>query len=166
VILIAAPFEICDEWRRRRKRAKLRPFFGECHASEKQDEWEQAKARLKPGDVVKGVVVHKGRSVSFVDIGCGFPAVLSIVQVRSERKKSANDSLEASDAPRLESGGEIEAQIMGLIELEREIEITQGGRWLLFEGEVIGFLAYAEWPIEGRYYLRSTKNEAYAAFWN
>ena len=102
-IIVGAPFEIRGEWRRRRKRAALRPFFGEYHASEKRDEWEQTNARLKPGDVVKGLVVHAGRSLVVVDIGCGFPAVLSI------------------DALLPEPGSEIEAQIMGFVELESEI---------------------------------------------
>jgi hypothetical protein len=34
----------------------------------------------------------------------------------------------------------------------------------LFDGEMIGFLTYAEWPIEGRYYLRIIWNEACDAF--
>ncbi len=34
----------------------------------------------------------------------------------------------------------------------------------MFDGEMVGFVAYAEWPIEGRYYLRPTKSEAYDAF--
>ena len=151
--LIDAPFEIYDEWRRRQKRAQLRPFFGEYHARDKADEWKQTKARLKPGEVVKGVVVHAGRSFVFVDIGCEFPAILSSAPEPSERKKRAL----------LEPGSEIEAQVMGF-SLEREIEITQSGRWLLLDGEMVGFIAYAEWPIEGRYYLRYAQNTAYAAF--
>jgi len=34
----------------------------------------------------------------------------------------------------------------------------------LFDGEMIGFLTYAECPIEGRYYLRMIWNEACDAF--
>ena len=108
--------------------------------------------------------MHAGRSLAFVDIGYAFPAILYAVQTPSERKKNADDSLEASEAALPEPGSEIEAQIMGLVPLAREIEITQSGRWLLLDGEIVGFIAYAEWPIEGRYYLRYTQNEAYAAF--
>ncbi len=153
-ILTFVPLASYDAIRRRRKRAQLRPFFGEYHSSEKQEEWEQTKAQLKPGDVVKGVVVHKGRSL-VVDIGCGFPAILASAPEPSAQKKRAL----------VEPGSEIEAQVMGFVEpREREIEITQSGRWLLLDGEMVGFIAYPEWPIEGRYYLRHAQSEAYAAF--
>ncbi len=173
-ILVGLLFEVYDviaEKRTlRRKRARFGPFFGEYYAPEKRDEWARLKTRLKLGDVVRGVVVHKGWPLVSVDIGCGFPATFSIDDVPSERKKSAGNSRKALGPLLPEPGGELEARVKDFLDAYSEIELTQRGRWLLFDGEVIGFLAYAEHlpraenSIEGRYYLRSAENEAHAAF--
>ncbi len=163
-VLVGAPFVLFEEWQRRRKWAVLQPVFGTYHAREREDEWTQTEARLRPGEVVKGTVVHATPSVAYVDIGYGFPAALYAVAMPVKRNKNPSKALASSHAPLPQLGSEIEAQIMGFLPLEREIEITPGGHWLLLDGEIVGFLAYPEWPLEGRYYLRFTRSDAYDAF--
>ena len=64
-------------WAKWRQRRDLRKHFGQYYSKAKSDDWIKAKKDIQIGTSVEGSVVVKYHYGVFIDIGRGFPALLS-----------------------------------------------------------------------------------------
>jgi ribosomal protein S1 len=97
----------------------LEEFFGDYLAEENEGAWETAKARLRLGDAVSGVVVAQYRFGVFVDIGAAFPALLEVIQF--ERASGPYTTMEKY--PKV--GSTVEANLVWFDDRDRQIKLTQ-----------------------------------------
>jgi hypothetical protein len=101
---------------RRRKRAGLvkrfGPYWDEGHAVA----WDEACQRVRAGETVRGEVVFVFYYGAFVDIGCGFPALLKTVEMIWPDPQTA---------PKLpEVGQTVEARVKSFDVKDREVVLT------------------------------------------
>jgi hypothetical protein len=73
---------------KRQRQKDLRKHFGDYYASERAAAWRQAKEGLEGGDAVSGIVVQQYYYGVFLDIGRGFPAMLTKLNFRSRSRKT------------------------------------------------------------------------------
>ena len=92
----------------------MRSRFGAFWRAEDAGKWADAKARSADGETVTGVVVAKYYYGVFLDIGRGFPALLT--------KVYWDDATRTSDPG---VGTELEAHVMRIDDKDRYIVLAQ-----------------------------------------
>lgn len=128
--LVGATFGLGILRERQEKRRRLSPRFGRYWASERSSEWQNVKEQLAGGKEVRGKVVLEMHFGRFVDIGCGFPALLKAVEERGTA---------ASKPPA--TGEEVEGLVLEFQDGDREIILTRSARrWLVYEDVPVGYL--------------------------
>lgn len=97
----------------RSRRRTLRSHFGEFWLPERQADWDRAVENLREGDALSGVVVAHFYYGVVLDVGNGFPALLT--KLRFAQPFSENPFL----------GAEVVARIDEIKRADREIHLTQ-----------------------------------------
>jgi hypothetical protein len=77
VLLVLAPFGLGIAWERYQARRALRPHFGRFWAAKRQADWEELSRHTELGRAVSGRVVVLFYYGAFLDVGCGFPALIA-----------------------------------------------------------------------------------------
>jgi hypothetical protein len=109
--LLKAGFGLTNMRERWVKRRGLSPTFGRYWSRDHASAWEDVKERLTGGGIVRGKCLLEVNYGRFLDIGCGFPALL---------KKSE----EPSTVP-LTSDGELEGWVLDFDDIDHEIGLTR-----------------------------------------
>lgn len=97
----------------RSRRRALRPHFGEFWKPDRQAEWDRVAETLRVGRTLTGRVVAQFYYGVALDVGMGFPAILTKLQF----------AVPFSENPPL--GGEVTARIDEIKAADREIHLTQ-----------------------------------------
>jgi ribosomal protein S1 len=101
-------------------RDDLQEAFGDYLSQKNDAEWDHAKAAFPPGTTVTGKVVLLCIFGIFVDIGAGFPALLSITQFNPSPKRRP---VVVEDYP--EVGTVIKCRVVSFGRDNRQIGLTQ-----------------------------------------
>lgn len=99
---------------------ELLAHFGNYLAPEQDEAWDALSRSLVPGAEVNGIVVGRFIFGVFLDIGCGFPALLPISQFGKERSPRGIDFREYP-----ELGSVAAARIVSASGSRRQIGLTQ-----------------------------------------
>jgi len=116
--LVSAGFSIGITKERLQQHRDLREAFGRYWSKDRSTEWDELMTELSPGNSVSGKVVRQYYHGVFVDIGRGFPALLS--KLRSEHGISD---------PQPSIGDTVSASIKEFNTKERYMELTQHPEW-------------------------------------
>lgn len=111
--LVAGYFAVGIFLERRTQRRQLRPHFGEYYSKSKTNAWELLKGQRKIPDSVTGTVLTGYHYGVFVDVGCGFPCLLTKLH-----SADAEDDLTA--------GATISAHIYDFDDNDHIVELSQG----------------------------------------
>ena len=123
------------------QRKTLRSRFGAYWRRSKLQEWRSMKESLTPSTQVEGVVVATKYYGVFLDIGVGFPALLSW------SKMAADTVQEPSKCPSLEQS--VKAWVQEFNESGRFVELTQGDdtTWVLYRQKGVGLVFCTPKPL-------------------
>ena len=124
--LLAAGASVAMRLERRAARRRLRPHFARYWTAERTRAWRATKETLRGGETVRGSVVARFHYGRFIDIGCGFPTLLT--------------ELEDSDRAVRRDDLEIDASVLGFDDFARTVVLTRRAReWLLHEDAPVGY---------------------------
>jgi transcriptional accessory protein Tex/SPT6 len=98
---------------------QLRRYFGDYLSADFFPAWENVKARLNPGETIHGKVVVQVHFGVFVDIGVGFPALISVTEFEHTGTRRF------STIPYPEVGCSIVARVVGFDERARRLALSQ-----------------------------------------
>lgn len=94
--------------------------FGDYLSPERTADWERAKAALRPGDRISGVVIARYIFGVFIDLGVGFPALLEVIQFDPPPRRRPVD---IEDYPAI--GSSVAARVVAFNDRNRQIGLTQ-----------------------------------------
>lgn len=97
---------------RHQQRRRLKHHFGRYYSRRSKQEWESTKDEFNIGQSVAGTMVAEFYHGVFVDLGCGFPALLSRTQFATGTEVSIHS--------------QVEAHVFRFSDFQRCIEISQG----------------------------------------
>ncbi len=97
----------------RRARRRLRERFCEYYSACKSEAWESLKQQRSVADSVTGTVVTGFYYGVFADIGCGFPCLLTKLQMADAERE-------------LQVGDDISAHVYYFDDEEHIVELSQG----------------------------------------
>jgi hypothetical protein len=112
-LLVEANFALAIRGEVRERRRALRSIFGEYWKPERKADWVRVAGSAKKGDSLTGRVVAQFYCGVVLDVGLGFPAVLT--KLRFEQPFSENPPV----------GSEVTARIDESREANREFHLTQ-----------------------------------------
>lgn len=112
--LVEANFALAIRGEVSERRRTLRPIFGEYWKPDRKTEWEQVVGSLKTGDSLTGQVVAHFDYGVVLDVGLGFPAILT--KLRFHTPFAENPPI----------GAEVTARIDEICHANRELHLTQG----------------------------------------
>ena len=78
-------------------RRVLRPRFSRYWIRSRRPDWLDVKARVRPGEIVEGEVIATNSDDAYLDVGCGFPARLSLLETRTDEMPTEGSSDESED---------------------------------------------------------------------
>jgi ribosomal protein S1 len=113
--------------------SNLDRVFGDYLAPARKEDWERAKAALRPGDRISGVVVARYVFGVFIDIGVGFPALLEVIQFDPPPGRRP---LDIEDYPAI--GNSVTARVVAFNDRNRQIALTQRAPHPYLDGESEG----------------------------
>jgi hypothetical protein len=135
------------------KRLGLKPHFGRYWQRRHAVAWSAAKELLSQGAPVRGRVVLRKYYGSFIDIGCGFPALLKTV-----------DGANFPAGP-FEKGTELEADVLEFEDSDPTVVVTKSSRkYFIFEDVRVGHLLGEEPLQDGPAAYIALTNSTHARF--
>jgi hypothetical protein len=101
--------------------AEVARFFPGHDSPERSSDWEAIKSRLSIGSTVRGTVVAQWPIGVLVDIGVGFPALLTNLAFKDAKRRDYSIPIEEYPAV----GSIVEARIRQCQDISRTIGLTQ-----------------------------------------